>query len=332
MRACLLVVLACAWAPGNAASDVPATSPVPAYRLEARIALGEGKRCDYLTLDDTARRLYLARADRVEIIDLQTGARVGHVGGLTGTHGVAVATGFGRAYISDGKANAVVVFDPATLAILRTVAVGRNPDAIVFDARTRRIAVFNGASHDASILDAATGELLQFSIPLGGKPEFARADGSGHVLVNIEDTAEVVDLDLGRMLVQRRYSIAPCADPTGLALDPRGRAYSVCANHLMVISDPATGAVLGSAAIGARPDGVVFDQGLAYSANGGDGTISIVGETSPGVFALQGTVTSQAGARTLAVDPRSHSLYLPSPTAAGSTSGNELEILVFARP
>jgi len=303
----------------------------PTYELSSRIGLGAGKRWDFVLADDATRRLYLARAERVEVVDLQTQKRVGQIGGLHGTHGVAVASEFGLGFISDGKADAVAVFDLATLALSRTVAVGRNPDAIVFDAATKRVAVFNGASHDASILDAATGEVLVDSIALGGKPEFARSDGAGHVYVNIEDTAEVVDLDLRQARVQRRYSIAPCVAPSGLAIGAGRRLYSVCSNHLMIVSDPATGTVLGSAAIGAGPDGVVFDDGFAYSANGGDGTVTVVGEIRPGAFAAVASITSQASARTIDVDPRTHDLYLPAAVRAEIGSPDELELLVFTR-
>jgi DNA-binding beta-propeller fold protein YncE len=312
------------------AGAVSATSSA-AYELSSRIGLGAGKHWDYVLADGATRRLYLARGERVEVIDLQSHARVGQIGGLRGTHGVAVASELGLGFVSDGKANAVAVFDLATLALVRTVAVGRNPDAIVFDAATQRVAVFNGTSHDASILDAASGEVMAGSIALGGKPEFARSDGAGHVYVNIQDTAEVVELDLRQALVRRRYSIAPCLAPTGLAIDAGRRLYSVCSNHLMIISDPTTGSVLGSAPIGARPDGVVCDEGFAYSANGGDGTITVVGETHPGEFAAVATIASEPSARTIDVDRRTHALYLPAAAAGGTASPDELEILVFTR-
>jgi len=313
-----------------AAADKLPSIPA-AYQLSARIALGEGKRWDYLLVEDATRRLYLAHGDAVDVVDLGTRRLVGRIGGLRGTHGVAVAREFGRGYISDGKSDSVVVFDLSTLARVRTIAVGRNPDAIVFDPASKRIAVFNGGTHDASILDAASGDVIAASVELGGKPEFSRVDGSGHAYVNIEDTAEIVDLDLQQARVHRRYSIAPCVEPTGLAIDGHSRLYSVCANHLMIISDPAGGTVLGRAPIGARPDGVVFDDGFAYSANGGDGTISVVGEPRPGSFATVRTIASQPGARTIDVEARTHALYLPAAGASGTPSASELELLVFTR-
>jgi DNA-binding beta-propeller fold protein YncE len=320
-----------------------AATPVPSYTLSARIGLGPGKRWDYITVDAPSHRLYLARADRIEVIDTQTHARVGTITGLQGTHGVALAAALGRGFISDGKANAVVIFDLKTLAVLQTVPVGRNPDAIVFDPLTRRVASFNGASHDASILDAATGAVLALSVPVGGKPEFAHVNAAGHAFMNIEDTAEIVDLDLAKAVVRGRYAIAPCQEPTGLAITPAGQLVSVCQNGVAIISDPAAGKILNKLPIGAGPDGVVVDDGYAYSANGGDGTISVL-PLAAGSTAVA-TITSRASARTIDVDPATHTLYLPSrpsapgagPTAApaaGSTPAppaDEIEILVFTR-
>jgi len=341
-----VLVLAMAAAP---ASEAMADAAPPPYQLSAHVSLGAGKRWDYVTLDGSAGRIYLAHADKVEVIDVQTRTRVGTISGLQGTHGVATAPLLGRGFISDGKANAVVIFDLRSLAVLRAVPVGRNPDAIVFDPLTGRIAVFNGASHDATILDAATGTVITASLPLGGKPEFARLDSAGRAYVNIEDTAEVAIVDLKEGRVLRRYSIAPCDEPTGLAITPMGQLISVCHNHLAVLSDPATGSVLATAPIGERPDGVVFDDGYAFSANGGDGTISVLA-VSAGTAAAIATIPSRRTARTIEVDPRTHTLYLPSlaeapvgvPATAGAaaadaggarqtTEADAIEILVVTR-
>jgi DNA-binding beta-propeller fold protein YncE len=336
----------------TAASAAASAPAVPSYQLSASIGLGAGKRWDYITLDDATHRIYLARADKVEVIDTRTRARVGTVTGLHGTHGVAIASALGRGFISDGKGNAVVIFDLQSLAVLRTVAVGKNPDAIVFDPRTGRVAAFNGASHDASILDAASGEVIALSLPLGGKPEFAQVDGTGHVYVNLEDTAEIVDVDLQKASVRGRYSIASCEEPSGLAINPARLLVSVCQNRVAIISNPATGKVVGKATIGGGPDGVVIDDGYAYSANGDDGSISVV-PLAPEAGATVATIASRRSARTIAVDPATHALYLPSmataalpaldakaavaapaATKAGdkpSAESDEIEILVFTR-
>src|SRR5262249_7611153 len=150
--------------------------------------------------------------------------------------------------------------------------------------------------------------VITASIPVGGKPEFAQVDGKGHVYANIEDKNEIIEIDAKNALVSKRYSIAPCDGPSGLAIDPKGRLYSVCSNKVMVVSDPATGKVLASPAIGPGTDGVAFDDGYAFSANGGDGTITMVGESSPGKFEAVSTIQTTRGARTIAADQKAHKL------------------------
>jgi DNA-binding beta-propeller fold protein YncE len=169
----------------------------------------------------------------------------------------------------------------------------------------------NGRSKDSTAIDAKTGEVITASIPVGGKPEFAQVDGKGHVYANIEDKNEIIEIDAKNALVAKRYSIAPCDSPSGLAIDPKARLYSVCENHMMVISDPAAGRVLATPAIGGGPDGVAFDDGYAFSANGQDGTITMVGE-SGGKFDVVATIQTQRGARTIASDQKAHKLYLPA--------------------
>lgn len=327
------------------ALGLAAASPValgaaaaPVYELSAHIPLGPGKRWDYITVDAAGHRAYLAHADKVEVADTATRSRVGTISGLQGTHGVAIAPALGRGFISDGKANAVVIFDLKTLAVVRTVPVGRNPDAIVFDARSGRVATFNGASHDATLLDAASGAVLVQSLPLGGKPEFAHVDAAGLAYLNIEDTAEVVVVDLAKGAVLKRYSIAPCEEPTGLALTADRHVVSVCKNHLAVVSDPASGRLVSQVTIGEGPDGVAADDGFAFSANGRDGTISVFAPAvaAAAASAPAATIASRRSARTIDVDPQDHALYLPALAAAPSADGKapaseEIEILVFTR-
>jgi len=178
---------------------------------------------------------------------------------------------------------------------------------------THRVFTFNGRSSDATAIDAKTGNVITASIPVGGKPEFSQVDGKGHVYANIEDKNEIIEIDAKNALVAKRYSIAPCDSPSGLAIDPKkGLLYSVCENKTMIISDPSAGKVVGTAPIGPGTDGVAFDDGYAFSANGGDGTITMVGETGPGKFEPVATIQTQRGARTIASDQKAHKLYLPA--------------------
>jgi DNA-binding beta-propeller fold protein YncE len=195
---------------------------------------------------------------------------------------------------------------------LSKVKTGQNPDAIIYEPVSKRVFTFNGRSSDATIFDAKTGNIITASLPVGGKPEFAQVDGKGHVFANIEDKNEIIEIDAKNAVVSRRYSIAPCDGPSGLAIDTKNRLYSVCSNKMMIVSEAASGKVLSSVAIGPGTDGVAFDDGYAFSANGGDGTITMVGETSPGKFEAVATIATMRAARTIVADQKAHKLYLPA--------------------
>jgi DNA-binding beta-propeller fold protein YncE len=247
--------------------------------------------------------------------------------GTNGVHGIAVANDLGRGFTSDGQDNDVTIFDLKTLAVLGKVKTGTNPDSIVYEPVTHRVLTFNGRSKDSTIFDAKTGEIIAAAIPVGGKPEFAQADGKGTVYFNLEDKNEIGEIDAKSAAMTKHYSIAPCDSPSGLAMNPKnGYLYSVCENKTMIVSDPAAGKVIATPAIGQGPDGVAFDDGYAFSANGRDGNITMVGETSPGKFEPVATITTQQGARTIGADQKAHKLYLPAaefgpPPAAPSGGG-----------
>jgi DNA-binding beta-propeller fold protein YncE len=200
-----------------------------------------------------------------------------------------------------------------TLTLIDTIPVGKNPDAILYDAFSHRVFVFNGRSNDATILDAEKGTVLS-TLPLGGKPEFSATDGKGHIFVNIEDKSEIAVIDAKALTILSRWPIKPGEEPSGLALDiEHHRLFSVCRNKLMVVVDADNGNVITSLPIGDRVDGCAFDPGtsLAFSSNG-EGTMTVVREESPSKFSVLGTVATQVGARTITVDPITHTLYLPT--------------------
>ena len=284
----------------------------PSYKVVSKIKIGGGGRWDYSYVDTANHRLYVSHGTQTEVIDTATDKLVGTIPGTNGVHGIAIAGDLGRGYTSDGGDNDVTVFDLKTLKVLSKVKTGQNPDAIIYEPVSHRVFTFNGRSADSTAIDAKTGDVVAASIPVGGKPEFAQIDGKGHIYANIEDKNEIIDMDAKNALVAKRYSIAPCDSPSGLAIDPKGRLYSVCENKLMIVSDPALGKVLASVAIGGGTDGVAFDDGYAFSANGADGTITMVGETSPGKFGAVATIPSQRSARTIAADQKAHKLYLPA--------------------
>ena len=295
----------------------------PTYKVINKIKIGGGGRWDYSFVDAANHRLYVSHGTQTEVIDTATDKLVGTIPGTNGVHGVAVAADLGRGFASDGGDNDVTVFDLKTLKVISKVKTGQNPDSIIYEPVSHRIFTFNGRSSDATAIDAKSGDVVAASIPVGGKPEFAQIDGKGHIYANIEDKNEIIEVDAKNNLVSRRYSIAPCDSPSGLVIDPKGRLYSVCENKLMIVSDPATGKVLATAAIGGGSDGVAFDDGYAFSANGADGTITMVGETSPGKFEPVATIQTQKGARTIAADSKAHKLYLPTAELGPPAEGKD---------
>jgi YVTN family beta-propeller protein len=285
----------------------------PAYKVVGKIKIGGAGRWDYAYLDSNNHRLYVSHGTQTEVIDTATDKLVGTIPGGNPVHGIAIAADLGKGFISDGMDNEVTVFDLKTLMVTGKVKTGQNPDAIIYEPVSKRVFTMNGRSSDSTAIDAKTGDVITASIPVGGKPEFAQVDGKGHIYVNIEDKAEIIEIDAKNALVSKRYSIAPCDEPSGLAMDPaKLRLYSVCNNKMMIVSDPAAGKILAMPEIGAGPDGVAFDDGYAFSANGRDGNITMVGETSPGKFEPVATIPTMNGARTIASDQKAHKLYLPA--------------------
>jgi DNA-binding beta-propeller fold protein YncE len=281
------------------------------YHLEGRIPLaGEGG-WDYLSVDTAAHRLYVSRGTHVAVIDLDRDSVIGDIPNTNGVHGIAFVHELNRGYTSNGRDTTVTVFDLKTLATLSAVKVtGANPDAITYDPVSRRVFTFNGRGSNATAIDPKSGKVVG-TLDLGGKPENAVSDGRGHMYVNIEDKSEIVAFDPKKLKVQGRWSLAPCEEPSGLAMDRRTRRlFAVCSNALMAVVDPDHGRVIATLPIGNGTDGAAFDpaRGLAVSANG-EGTMTLVHEESPDSFRVVATVETQRGGRTIALDERTHRLY-----------------------
>jgi len=284
------------------------------YHLARTISLGGEGGWDYLTVDAAAHRLYVSHATRVQVVDTERNAVVGEIPDTQGVHGIALAPELGRGFTSNGRAGTVMVFDLKSLAVIATVKVtGENPDAITFEPVSRRVFTFNGRSADATAIDAASGQVVG-TLPLGGKPEFAVADGRGRIFVNIEDKSELVSFDARTLKVEGRWTLAPCEEPSGLAIDrEHGRLFSVCGNNLMAVVNGDTGHVITTLPIGSNVDGAAFDPatGLAFSSNG-EGTVTVVHEDSLEKFTVVGNVQTKRGARTISLDEATHHIYLPT--------------------
>jgi YVTN family beta-propeller protein len=282
-----------------------------AYHLIKKIALGGEGGWDYLTMDPQSRLLYVTHATQVEVINVDTGVKGEPITGLSGVHGVAIAAELGRGYVSNGRTDCVSIFDLKTGKVTGTVATGKNPDAIVYDSGLKRVFVFNGSSHDATVIDAATNQVAG-TVALGGKPEFAAVDAKGTVFVNIEDQNEIAVFDGKSLQVKAHWPIKPGEEASGLALDGKNRRiFCVCGNDLLVVVNADNGAVVTTLPIGKGADAVKYDAvtGLIFSSNG-DGTLTIVKQESADTYAILATATTAPRARTMALDPKTHHVFL----------------------
>jgi DNA-binding beta-propeller fold protein YncE len=296
----------------------------PGYHVVTTYKVGGDGGWDYLTTDSDARRLYISRGTHVMVLDADSGKSVGDIADTPGVHGIALAPELGKGFTSNGREGTVSVFDIKTLATSSKVKVGDNPDAILYDPATKRVFTFNGRSQDSTAIDAASGKVLG-TIKLDGKPEFAASDAKGGVWVNIEDKSELVAIDPNKLEVKAKWPLAPCTEPSGLSIDRKNRRLFVgCDNKMMAVVDADSGKVLATPAIGDGVDATAFDAetGLAF-ASCGEGVLTVVREESPDKFSVAENVPTQQGARTLALDSKTHNVFVvtakfgppPAPTA-----------------
>jgi DNA-binding beta-propeller fold protein YncE len=293
--------------------SLPAWPANASYRVADRLAVGGDGGWDYLSVDPNTHLLYLSRANHVTVVDTGNGKIVGEIPDTAGVHGIALAPELNRGFISCGKSNVVKVFDLRTRAVLANVVTGDGPDAILYEPSTRRVFAFNGRGKSATVIDAKNNAVVA-TIALAGKPEYARADGRGNVFVNIEDTAELAKIDAHGAVLQARWSLPGCEEPTGLALDAEHRrGFSTCGNQIMAVTNLDTGQSVASVPIGKGVDGGEFDAAAqnAFSANG-EGTVTVVHEVAPDQYTALQTLSTQRGARTIALDTGTHRLYLPT--------------------
>lgn len=315
-----------------------------AYEFLNEISIGGEGGWDYVTIDAPKRRLYLAHATKVIVVDLTKNEVIGEIGDTPGVHGLIVAPDLERGFSSNGKESKVSVVDLKTFRTISKIETGANPDALVYQPRRDEVYVFNHTGNSATVINAKTVSVVS-TIALGGSPEFATVDSvAGRIYCNIEDKSEVAVIDTAKHEVVGRWSLAPGTEPTGMALDAtHHRLFVGCHNKLMVMLDTETGKVVATAPIGAGVDGCAFDDAtqLAF-ASCGDGTTTIVKEETPQKLTVVQTLKTERGARTIALDPQTHRIYLPTakfqPTpspAPGAPPGrpmivpNSLKLLVY---
>jgi YVTN family beta-propeller protein len=283
------------------------------YEVEQRFLLGGPGGWDYLTVDPATHHLLISRADRVLVVNVQDGSLVATIPDTAGVHGIALAPGIGKGFTSNGRADSVTEFELRTLKPTATIDVdGHNPDAILYDPASRHLFTFNGRSHDVSVIDPRKARVIA-KIDAGGKPEFAATDAAGHLFFNIEDKGQLGVLDSSKNTLTGVWPLPNCEKPTGLALDTHHRRlFSVCANGVLVVTDAVSGRHVAEVPIGKGPDAAGFDpeRRLIFSSNGQDGTLTIIHEDDPDHFRVVDTVMTQMSARTMALDAKTHRIYL----------------------
>jgi|HubBroStandDraft_1064217.scaffolds.fasta_scaffold07554_3 hypothetical protein len=315
---------ACALAAGPAPA-APVTEAAH-YRLAQQVPLPGDEGWDYLAFAAESHRLFISHGSRVLVVDADKLRVVGEVADTPGVHGIALAPDLGRGFVSAGRAGTIVVFDLKTLARLQEIRTsGENPDAILYHRGARRVFTFNGRGRNVTAVDAASGAVAG-TIALDAKPEFAASDGAGPVYVNLEDHNSIAVIDPRDLKVTSVWPLTGCEEPTGLTLDAAARRlFAVCGNKVMTVVDAVSGRVLGSVPIGAGADAAAFDAGaqLAF-ASCGEGVLTAVRVTPEGTPEVAQSVPTQRGARTMALDPGTHRIFLvtadfgpaPAPSAA----------------
>ncbi len=284
----------------------------PKYKLAKTYKLGGEGFWDYLTWDAPKQRLFITRGTHVMVVDPATGKVIGDIPGMKGIHGVALVPDMNKGFVSDGGANQVVVFDYTTLKTTGSIGVGDRPDAIMYDPATKRVFTFNARSKDSTVIDASTNKVLG-TIALGGKPEFAVADGKGRLFVNDEDSAELLELDPQAMSVKHRWKMDGCEEPSGLAMDVKNdRLFAGCGNKVLAVVDGASGKEITTVPIGEGVDATAFDAEwkLVFSSNGRDGDLTVIYEDSADKYKVLDNVATKQGARTMALDLKTHVVYL----------------------
>jgi DNA-binding beta-propeller fold protein YncE len=307
-------------------SPVGAQDPLASYQKVRKVAIGGEGGWDFLEVEPAARRLYVTRGNRVIVVDLETESVVGEIPDTPGVHGVAFVPDLGRGFTSNGRDSSVTVFDTKSLKTLGTVKAHGRPDIIYFEPVSRRVFTFNHGTNDTTAIEPYEMKAVG-TLELGGVPELAVSDEKGHIFVNLEDKSEIVEFDARALKILNRFPLAPGAEPTGLAFDrDHRRLFSTCANRKLVVMDADSGKVVQTLAIGPGPDGCIFEaeRGLVFCPNGGDGTLSIIRAKSPDQYEVATTIKTQVSAKTIAMDPKTHRLYLsaasPEPAPAGKAT------------
>jgi hypothetical protein len=283
------------------------------YRVTHTYNLGGDGSWDYVVPDPPHHRVFVARQNRVMVIDEDSGSLLGEVTGIQGAHGTAVAESTGHGFATSGNDQSVVMFDLKTYKALGRIPAAEDADAIVYDAASNRVFTLNGDAHSSTVIDAKAGTLVT-NIPLGGKPEYGASAGDGMVYANLTDTGEVVEIDAKKATVARRWPTQPCKQPVSMAIDPaHHRLFSGCRSGVMAVSDYRAGKLVATVPIGSGVDGAGYDaaSGNAFASNA-DGTLTVIRQDSPDQYHVLETVQTPVASRNMGLDPTNHRLFLAS--------------------
>jgi DNA-binding beta-propeller fold protein YncE len=315
-----VVAIACAsflliGAAGNSDYQILKKIPIP----------GQGS-WDYLSVDESARRLYVSHGTQVEVLNVDSGAIVGKIPDTLGVHGIAIAPELERGFVSNGKSSTVTIFDLKSLMTLASVPTGKEPDAIIYDPATSRVFAFNGDGNSATVITAADGKVAG-TVDLGGGPEFAVADGAGYVFNNLEDENLVLKIDARNLKVEQRWPTAPCQSPSSMAMDRPGRRLFIgCRSKVMAVMNADTGKVIATLPIGDHVDATAFDPDLRLIFNSnGEGTITMIRQDSPDQYSVVENIPTLPRAKTMALDAKTHRLFLSTAEAG------QFEVLVVGK-
>ncbi len=283
------------------------------YRVTHNYALGGDGSWDYIVPDPPNHRLFIARQNRLMVVDEDSGKLLGEVAGIQGAHGTAIAEATGHGFATSGNDQSVVMFDLKTFKALGRIPAAEDADAILFDSPSNRVFTLNGDAHSSTVIDPQAGKLIT-NIPLGGKPEYGVSAGDGKVYANLTDTSEVVEIDAKAASVARRWSTAACKQPVAMAIDPaHHRLFSGCRSGVMAVSDYQTGKVVATVPIGTGVDGAGFDatSGNAFASNA-DGTLTVIHQDSPDQYHVIESVQTPQGSRNMGLDSNNHRLFVAS--------------------
>jgi DNA-binding beta-propeller fold protein YncE len=291
------------------------------YRITRQYALGGDGSWDYVVPDPQHHRLFIARQNRVMVVDEDTGKLLGEVNGIQGAHGTAVAESSGRGFATSGNDQSVVMFDLKTFKVLGRIPAAEDADAILYDGPSDRVFTLNGDAHSSTVIDPKQGKVIT-NLPLGGKPEYGASAGDGKVYANLTDTSEVVEIDAKAPSVVRRWSTAPCKQPVSMAIDTaHHRLFSGCRSGVMAVSDYQSRKVVATMPIGTGVDGAGYDpaSGDVFASNA-DGTLTVIHQDSPDSYRVIQTLETPQGSRNMGLDPTTHRIFVAA-AKFGEASG-----------